>query len=276
MTGGQSFRWRRLDDARWAGVDGDTWWITEPLENQAGWNVRSNATAGVFDDYFRLQTNLREIKKRILVRGPELRPCLDSIRGLRVLKTSPEETFFTFLCTPNNNAERIGRMVRVLEGFGDAVDAPFDARRFPSARRIAAIPEDTLRSLGFGYRGKSIPAAAQQLLERGIGWLEGLSEADYATAHSELCRIRGIGPKLADCIALFGLGFGEAVPVDTHLWQSACRVYFPEWKGKSLTGLRYREIGDLFREKFGKLAGWAHQYLFYESFHRFRKSRGTV
>ena len=81
----------------------------------------------------------------------------------------------------------------------------------------------------------------------------------------------GIGNKLADCICLYGLHYEEAVPIDTHLWQAACRVFFPEHEGKALTELRYRQVGDFFRDRFGKLAGWAHLYLYYENQLNWRK-----
>ena len=275
---GQTFRWRPLpfepeaagSSKDWCGIDGGTWWRV------ASDSVESNEGPEVFERYLRLDLSLEEIRRAILAAEPGLSECLGDVGGLRVLCQSvPEEVFFTFLCTPNNNVERITRMVRALEGFGERLSAPWEAFRFPTTERIAALPEEDLRRLNFGYRGRTIPHAARQLLERGPGWLESLRSADYREAHTELCRIEGIGPKLADCICLFGLGFDEAVPVDTHLWQAACARYFPEWTGKSLTALRYHEIGDLFRAKFGRWAGWAHQFMFFERMRNFRASRAT-
>lgn len=73
--------------------------------------------------------------------------------------------------------------------------------------------------------------------ERGEGWLDGLRNPEapsldgkigsgeemkdegrdgYRAAHEELVRLQGVGPKVADCVCLMGLGWGEAVPVDTH------------------------------------------------------------
>lgn len=60
-----------------------------------------------------------------------------------------------------------------------------------------------------------------------------------------------------------GLGWGEAVPVDTHVWQIAQRDYkFGKGKHKSLTKATYDAVGDYFRQLWGKEAGWAHSVLF--------------
>jgi N-glycosylase/DNA lyase len=78
-----------------------------------------------------------------------------------------------------------------------------------------------------------------------------------------LLQLQGVGPKVADCVCLMGLGWGEAVPVDTHVWQIAQRDYkFGKGKHKSLTKATYDAVGDHFRQLWGKEAGWAHSVLF--------------
>jgi N-glycosylase/DNA lyase len=85
----------------------------------------------------------------------------------------------------------------------------------------------------------------------------------YRKAHEELLHLQGVGPKVADCVCLMGLGWGEAVPVDTHVWQIAQRDYkFGKGKHKSLTKSTYDAVGDHFRQLWGKEAGWAHSVLF--------------
>lgn len=183
-----------------------------------------------------------------------------------------EETF-CFLCTPNNNLARILKMTKALASYGPKFDNA-DAQRFPDIETIAAIPEQELRARGFGYRAATIPSIARQIVEKGgEHWLEALREQPYQQAHDALVEIKGIGPKLADCICLFALHHTEAVPVDTHLWQAAKRHYFADWEGGSLTAQRYRAIGDHFRARFGDLAGWAHQYLFYDNLKNWRTYR---
>ena len=40
-------------------------------------------------------------------------------------------------------------------------------------------------------------------------------------------RLPGVGPKVADCIALFALKQHQAVPVDVHVWRIVTRDYEP-------------------------------------------------
>lgn len=95
-----------------------------------------------------------------------------------------------------------------------------------------------LRELGFGYRAKYLHQTALMISrDHGDGWLDSLRNPEspimgckvlsagemlpggregYRTAHEELLSLQGVGPKVADCVCLMGLGWGEAVPVDTH------------------------------------------------------------
>ena len=114
----------------------------------------------------------------------------------------------------------------------------------PSAL-VAPGVEAHLRQLGFGYRAKYLHRTAVMLAEeRGVDWLDCLRNPEspilgakpfdagemlpagrkgYRRAHEELLALQGVGPKVADCICLMGLGWGEAVPVDTHgMTTSSC------------------------------------------------------
>ena len=145
--------------------------------------------------------------------------------------------------------------------------------------------EAHLRQLGFGYRAKYIHQTAVMVAqERADGWLDTLRNPEspvfgikptpagemqeggregYRQAHGQLLALQGVGPKVADCVCLMGLGWGEAVPVDTHVWQIAQRDYkFGRGKHKSLTPATYDAVGNHFRSLWGKEAGWAHSVLF--------------
>lgn len=143
-----------------------------------------------------------------------------------------------------------------------------------------ASVEAKLRELGFGYRAKYIAETARIIaLEKSSNWLETLRNPDnpgfdtvkvpvdqhvtYKEAHEQLLSLKGVGPKVADCVCLMGLGWGESVPVDTHVWQIAQRDYkFGKTKTKTFSKAMYDAVGDHFRGLWGNYAGWAHSVLF--------------
>lgn len=139
--------------------------------------------------------------------------------------------------------------------------------------------EAHLRELGFGYRAKYIADTARMVAyEKPSDWLESLRNPDspgfdspdvprenhatYKEAQEGLLTLKGVGPKVADCVCLMGLGWGESVPVDTHVWQIAQRDYKFGKKAKTFNKVMYDAVGEHFRNLWGKYAGWAHSVLF--------------
>jgi N-glycosylase/DNA lyase len=174
----------------------------------------------------------------------------------------------------NNLCLRYGPLVGYVESH------PF--HDFPTPEALSGPNvESELRALGFGYRAKYLAQTAKMVAkDKPNGWLDDLSNKvsfdgsaidpleeggrpGYRKAHEELLQLQGVGPKVADCVCLMGLGWGESVPVDTHVWQIAQRDYkFGKGKHKSLTKATYDAVGDHFRRLWGKEAGWAHSVLF--------------
>ena len=266
LRSGQAFRWSLTAARTWLGVDGDAWYLVR--EDADFLHVRSNCNAERFRRLFRLDWDAAAVEAEIGRLGPELSAYMLELRGLRLLRQEdPEEVFFSFLCSANNHIRRIAQMVSALASMGPMF-AEVEGRplhRFPDSATISAIGEDRLRSLGFGYRARTIPLAAARLADLGgRSWLDTLRVAPYTDVIAALTAMPGVGRKLADCVALFGLHRDDVIPIDTHIWQALTRLYFPHWSGCALTPHRYEEASHFFRERFGTLTGWAHQYLFYE------------
>jgi N-glycosylase/DNA lyase len=278
VSSGQVFRWRLGAAGRWVGQDGGDAFAVE-VRTDGQLIVESTTDEAAFRRLFRLDWDAAAMRTEILRRGPELAPYMEAIPGLRPVRPSSRtEAFVTFLCTPNNNLTRILPMAWNLGARGKQI-AMFDGVplfAFPSLAEVAEISDPELRAQGFGYRAKTIPEIAHETVRRGgEAYLDQLAQATYAEAMAELITIKGIGPKLADCISLFSLHHMEAAPIDTHLWQAVVRLYFPQWADEALTAKRYQEIGAILRDRFGDLTGWAHQYLFYDNVLNWRIRRSS-
>lgn len=252
------FRWK-YEEGQWRGVDGE---FAYRIDHNG--EVETNASEADLARFLRMDWNQAECQAALLAADPQLEAIVAKMPGLRLLRpSSVTEVLFGFLCSANNHLPRILAMNAALAAHGSELE--FGLRRFPTTEVIAGIDEATLRAKGFGYRAATIPRAAREVMARGgDAYLSSLRDRKYEDLTLELQSIPNIGPKLADCIALFGLDKTEAVPVDTHIWHAAVERYFPQWKGQSLTHNRYRAIGDALRDRFGSLAGFAQQYIFYD------------
>ena len=219
LTSGQVFRWKEIQPNTWAGVDGGHWYVVR--ETPKSFHVNSNGNESDFRRLFRLDQDWVRAERDLLSRGPELTELLRRWKGLRVLRQSdPAETLFCFLCTANNHIPRITSMIAKLAAYGESFVERPEMRKFPTSEEIAEIGEAKLRDLGFGYRAKSITKAAHFLLDQPEDWLKSLRDRSYAEAHESLLQVPGVGPKLADCIALFGLDIQTSVP---KIGRASCR-----------------------------------------------------
>jgi len=267
LFSGQVFRWEKPAPDVWLGVDGPNWYLVR-RNGDAEYEIEGNAPTEAFTSLLRLDLDMNKARAEIARLGPELAPVMEGLPGFRMMRpSSAHETLFCFLCTANNHLSRIGQMVRKLGAYGEPLAEVGGCclTVFPSLERIAELSEEELRGAGFGYRGRSIPMVARAILQKPADWLESLRAQPYEIVHQELTRLHSIGPKLADCIALYGLGKLEAAPIDTHLWQAICRQYKPEWGAKALTDARYKEGSKLMRERFGDWTGLAHLFLYFDN-----------
>ncbi|ORY66465.1 DNA glycosylase [Pseudomassariella vexata] len=300
---GQSFRWRKLGDEWHMSLYGRILSLKQDsthLHYKATWPAATStpfttSTSAkeetVVDDteelvkhYFSLKHNAAALYNQWSQSDPNFRKKAPKFTGIRILSQDAWETLIGFICSSNNNISRISQMIHKLcENYGPLIGNIGDEafHEFPTPEALKGKEVDAhLRDLAFGYRAKYIAETARIVSEeRPTDWLEsltnpnnpgwgtghrsGLLRANYKEAHEQLLQLVGVGPKVADCVCLMGLSWGEAVPVDTHIWQIAQRDYsFARVKSSSLSKSMYHSIGDHFRRIWGDQAGWAQSVLF--------------
>ncbi|XP_042212826.1 N-glycosylase/DNA lyase-like isoform X1 [Homarus americanus] len=219
-------------------------------------------------DYFQLDISLEKMYLVWAKADSNFATVCPQFPGVRMLNQNPVENVFSFICSSNNNIQRITKLVeRLCQLYGSPLSTVdgITWHSFPDVSSLAAPGvEETLRDQGFGYRAKYIHKSAQMIMEEGgDAWLHSLRSLPYQECHSQLMRLQGIGAKVSDCICLMSMGHLGAIPVDTHVFQIAARDYLPHLRScKTVTDKVYREIADHFRCVFGEYAGWAHSVLF--------------
>lgn len=286
LRSGQAFRWQQSADGVWWGTvegfvvalwqgddgpDGPLFFQTYPEPG------RQDLVA----DYLRLDVDLDVLYREWVAQEPAIAPLVRRFRGLRILRQPPEECCFAFLCATFNTVIRIERTVRRLaERYGMRCSLPSTGPipacyRFPSPRVLAQAQEDCLRADGWGFRAPRVIALAHRLQVHSPEWLYRLRTASYAEARAALTALPGIGPKVADCICLFALDKDDAVPIDTHTHRVGVRLFRPDLSGRALTPAVYGALASAYRERFGRFAGWAQQYLFFGELSRSRSQSGV-
>jgi len=267
---GQAFRWWRLGEESWEGIAGGRVWQLRHDEDvlvvRAFPELAASETEAFLRRYLALDVPAREVHAAIAEAHPLAADAVGQFAGLRILRQDPLETVLTFTIATATNVPRVTRSVReICRRFGTPIGTANEEtyHDFPTVAQFLAAPTDELFGpCNLAYRARSIGAVARTLAERPPDWLSTLRARPYPEAHRGLDELPFLGPKVADCACLFGLGFDQAVPVDVHVWAIAHELFGTDIPTRTLTPRTYLKIGERFREIFGEWAGWAQQYLF--------------
>ena len=202
-----------------------------------------------FVNYFDLNTDYNEIKSK-LKQNKVLSPMIDFGYGIRILKADPLEMIYSFTISQNNNIKRIKQIIERLCQIGSDND---DFKNFPTQLELFNSPLEFYESLGAGYRAKFLKELSISLKDTNLEEIKKLSTDEI---YNFLINLKGIGPKVASCILLFGFGKTEKFPVDTWIEQ----VYYNHFSKENRTR---PQIQSYFEAEFGKYSGIAQQYLFF-------------
>lgn len=198
--------------------------------------------------YLSLDCDYKMMNEDIIARfgsDETIRRAVEAGDGIRILRQEAFETLISFIISQNNNIPRIKGLVETLcrkcgRNIGE------DKYAFPTPESIVELGIDGLRELKVGFRAPYIYDAALRVVNAETN-LEDIARLDTLSAGEELMKIKGVGPKVASCILLFGLDKTDTFPVDVWI-KRVLDKYYPE-------GI---DIGSL-----GDYRGLAQQYLFY-------------
>lgn len=88
-------------------------------------------------------------------------------------------------------------------------------QRISDGKSVVRKDADYYFKAGLGYRAPYIVETACAVKD-GFD-LDGLQTLSTDKARKELMTLKGVGPKVADCILLFGFGREDVFPVDTWI-----------------------------------------------------------
>ena len=220
---------------------------------------------------FDLDYDLKKFYK-YLDNQAELEDMSRFCNGLRLfLASDPFECVISSICSANNSIKRWTKSVSLIkQKWGKQYQ---DYYMFPQSSELAKAYlddeeefnlsdiqdiescENNLKNCGVGYRAPYMRRASELFtLEMD---LSEIFRMDYDEAFETILEVPGVGPKVADCILLYGFNFREAFPSDVWIKRIVSHLYFD---GKDISVSKVREFG---MEEFGKNAGYVQLYMFH-------------
>lgn len=269
---GQCFRWSRQDDGSYTGIAMGKPVNVSLKEAPEGEGRRrldliiDNCSAEDFEkiwrSYLDLDRDYGAIKATLAESDEVMAKAISGGEGIRILKQELWETMVSFIISQNNNIPRIKGCIENLSRlFGESAGeyGGVEYYNVPSAEVMAELTADDLAPVRLGYRAPYLVETAKQVVAKG-GMDAVAAELAAAGTPEEACEylrgFQGVGPKVASCIALFGLGRLEAFPIDVWVRRVMNRLYGID--EKDIKGMNAYAA-----EHFGINGGIAQQYLFY-------------
>lgn len=245
---GQAFRWSVDENGVWHGIAGGKY---IRLYNENGNIIIENSNREDFEsfwtDYFDLTRDYGAIINKF-GENETLKAAAKVAGGIRILRQEPWEALCSFIISQNNNIPRIkGIISRLCENFGKKVG---DVYAFPDAKTLALLTPDDLAPIRCGFRAKYIIDAAKKVSSGEID-IEKLKDLSYDEAQEILLKIKGVGPKVADCALLYGCGHIEAFPKDVWIKRALAEYFGGEIPActKGAAGIAQQYIFYYIREK---------------------------
>ena len=260
---GQCFRWERVTETKheteWIGIAyGKLISVAQDGDELIFYNVDKADFENLWCHYFALDEDYEKIDRELIEKcdNPTFKKALEEGKGIRILHQEPWETVCSFIISQNNNIPRIKKIIEAMsESLGSPIDASmmeghgaksYIAHSFPTAKSIFIAGEDYIFSLKTGFRAKYIMDAADKWCSGEINEEELKSIEKLNDAITYLCKVKGIGLKVASCALLFGFERHDPFPVDVWM-KRVLDKYFEK---------------DFDPASFGRYAGIAQQYLF--------------
>lgn len=258
LSCGQVFRWEKTGDL-WTGVSAGRLIRIR----QSGREIEySGCDERYLEHLFHLDFDLGAAIDSFTT-DDHIRETAGRYRGLRVMRQEPWECLLSYLCAQNTGIPNIRRMLGNMAAmYGKRIGSgDTEAYAFPSAEDLSRCCDSDIRVCSTGYRSGYI-CKTSAMAAGDPGWADNIRALDYHGARRAVMEFPGVGRKVADCVLLFGFQFYEAFPVDVWMRRIMSGLYGAGNRGGPLSDRDYDLIADFGRERFGRYAGYAQEYLF--------------
>lgn len=260
---GQCFRWQKQENEynTYIGVIKDR--VLKVKQENNKLYISSNkqdSLEEIVKYYFDLDKDYEKIEKEIIKIDSHVKEALSNSSGIRILNQDFFETLISYIISANNNIPRISKSVKeISKRYGKKVI--FEDQEyylFPTPEELGQVSIEEYRKCRVGFRDSYIYNTVKDVLS-GKFDINNVKNMDTLNLKKELLKLKGVGPKVADCILLFSCSRGEVFPIDVWVERVMSVLYFNETSGK----MKKKDILEYASNNFGKYSGIVQQHLFY-------------
>ena len=256
---GQCFRWEKVGELNYIGVaHGRVIEVIQENDKVTILNTNEEDFNNIWLDYFDLKRDYSEIK-RGLEHDDILGKSVEYGYGIRLLNQEHFELLISFIISARNSIPSIMKTIKkISQKWGTPIEYKGNTYyTFPTPEQLKDATEEEIKETGASFRSKYIVDTIAKVNESSYDFdLDRISKLNADECHTALQNFKGVGSKVADCIMLFSMRKYSAFPVD--VWVKRAMIFFYGAEDASLNKIRI-----FARDKFGELAGFAQQYLFY-------------
>ncbi|MDO5381427.1 MAG: DNA glycosylase [Eubacteriales bacterium] len=223
------------------------------------YNTAEQEYNSLWRKYFDLERDYGLIKESLLKSDEKLWEAISAMQGVRILNQDFFETLISFIISQNKQIPHIKKIVAdISEKYGDFKGevAGIPMYSFPSVEQLNDAGIQELKDLKTGFRAPYIRNAVDMVYKGDIS-VKTFQNMNCEQCIDELCRIKGVGSKVASCVSLFSLGKRDSFPVDVWIKRIMEHMYFDG------ADTPKDVIAEFAKKQYGELGGYAQQYLFY-------------
>ena len=245
---GQCFRCRQLDDGRFRFITGtEVIYLKQIAAETYDVSCSPDAWDGIWTNYFDLSCQYGEACKRVAHDAFLSRAAAEG-SGIRILRQDPWEMLVTFIISQRKSIPAIRAVVELLcRRYGTELQTPTETLyTFPTALQMKDVCLEDFIACKAGYRAPYLCDAVQQVLSGNLD-LEGIASLPDDALIAALEGVKGVGVKVANCVALFAYGRTACAPIDTWI--------------KKIIRQKYQGRNPF--DRYGADAGIMQQYFFY-------------
>ncbi len=227
-------------------------------ENTLYWECTHPQGEDQITSIFQLDKNITQIQNTLINKDSNgiIKNAINKFTGLRIINEPLFPTLISFICSTQMRVERIHEMVQSLsKEFGKTITIENKTySSFPTPKELSDVTEEELKDLKLGYRASYVVKTMDMITNDSYN-IE--LPSDVTAARKQLKNYTGVGPKVADCVLLYGGGFHSVVPVDVWI-ERAAKEYYPD-----ISNNGRENIARNLEKQFGDYAGFAQAYLFH-------------